>query len=180
MDLFNAHIANWALREIPRTGARYTWTNHQLDPVRSVLDRVFVSNSFEGLFPLCSLVAETSLGSDHTPLVLDTGEGSPIRSNRFFFETGWFDMPGFNDVVLPQWQNLLQDAQGRDVTNWWNIMSSGLRQYLRGWSRNLGRATKQQKQILLGQIANLDLKADSAGLDEDEWAVRYHIEDQLM
>ncbi|KAK1669324.1 hypothetical protein QYE76_057483 [Lolium multiflorum] len=89
MDLFNANIAAWALREIPRTGARFTWTNRQLNPVRSALDRVFVSPSFEALFPLCSLSAETSLGSDHTPLVFDTGEGLPVRSNRFFFEASW-------------------------------------------------------------------------------------------
>jgi hypothetical protein len=43
MDLFNKHIATWALREIPRSGARFTWTNRQLNPVRLVLDRIFIS-----------------------------------------------------------------------------------------------------------------------------------------
>jgi endonuclease/exonuclease/phosphatase family metal-dependent hydrolase len=83
MDLFNDNIAAWALREIPRTGARFTWKNRQLNPVRSTLDRVFISPAFEAVFPLCALTAETSLGSDHTPLVFDTGEGFPARSNRF-------------------------------------------------------------------------------------------------
>jgi endonuclease/exonuclease/phosphatase (EEP) superfamily protein YafD len=27
LELFNDHIGHWGLREIPRTGARYTWTN---------------------------------------------------------------------------------------------------------------------------------------------------------
>jgi hypothetical protein len=87
IDLSNNNIVNWALREIPRTGARFTWSNHQLNPVRSALYRVFVSAPIEAIFPLCSLSVETSLGSDHTPLVFDTGEGFPVRSNRFFFET---------------------------------------------------------------------------------------------
>jgi hypothetical protein len=43
LELFNNHIAAWGLREIPRTGARFTWTNKQLNPVRCVLDRVFFS-----------------------------------------------------------------------------------------------------------------------------------------
>lgn len=71
IDLFNTYIAAWALREIPRTGARFTWSNRQLNPVRSALDRVFASPSFEALFPLCSMEAVTSLGSDHTPVLFD-------------------------------------------------------------------------------------------------------------
>jgi len=50
--LFNDCIADLALREITRVGARFTWTNNRLDPVRSVLDRVFVSVEWELAFPL--------------------------------------------------------------------------------------------------------------------------------
>jgi exonuclease III len=95
MNLFNDNIASWALREISQTGARFTWTNRQLNPVRSALDRVFVSPAFESMFPLCSLAAETSLSSDHTPLVFDTGEGFPVRSNLFFFESSWLERTNF-------------------------------------------------------------------------------------
>jgi endonuclease/exonuclease/phosphatase family metal-dependent hydrolase len=70
VDMFNEAIGEWALREIPRTGARYIWSNRQLNPVRSVLDRVFISPDLEPTFPLCTVTAETSLGSDHTPLIL--------------------------------------------------------------------------------------------------------------
>jgi hypothetical protein len=99
MDLFNDHIATWGLRELPRTEVRFTWTNKQLNQVRSMLDRAFISPNFESDFPLCSLVAETSLGSDHTPLILDSGVGFPIRSNRFFFELGWFEVPHFHEIL---------------------------------------------------------------------------------
>jgi hypothetical protein len=40
---FNDAIAAMSLREISRAGARFTWSNNQLSPIRSVLDRVFVS-----------------------------------------------------------------------------------------------------------------------------------------
>jgi endonuclease/exonuclease/phosphatase family metal-dependent hydrolase len=99
MDLFNDSIAAWALSEIPRTGARFTWTNRQLNPVRSALDRVFISPAFEAVFPLCALTAETSLGSDHTPLVFDTGEGLPVHSNRFYFESSWLERNDFRLMV---------------------------------------------------------------------------------
>uniref|UniRef100_A0A8R7P1U2 Endonuclease/exonuclease/phosphatase domain-containing protein n=1 Tax=Triticum urartu TaxID=4572 RepID=A0A8R7P1U2_TRIUA len=74
VNLFNNTIASCALREIARTGARFTWTNKQLSPVRSVLDRVFVSSDWEVLFPMCTLVAETRIGSDHVPLILASGK----------------------------------------------------------------------------------------------------------
>jgi hypothetical protein len=117
LELFNDHIARWAVREIPRTGARFTWSNHQLNPVRCVLDRVFISIDLEPSFPLCSLVAETSLGSDHTPLVFDSGELCPIRSNRFFFETGWLEGEGFQDTLLGMWHQLLLRVGGRDIVD---------------------------------------------------------------
>jgi hypothetical protein len=71
---FNDCIANLALREIRRGGARYTWTNKQLNPVRCVLDRVFVSTEWEIMFPFCTLVVETIIGSDHAPLVMCSGK----------------------------------------------------------------------------------------------------------
>jgi hypothetical protein len=61
INMFNEAIGEWGVREIPRTGARFTWTNKQLNPVRSVLDRVFISSALEPRFPLCSVCAETSL-----------------------------------------------------------------------------------------------------------------------
>ncbi|XP_073362962.1 uncharacterized protein [Aegilops tauschii subsp. strangulata] len=84
VSLFNNAIAAAALREIARTGARYTWTNKQRVPVRCVLDRVFCSSDWEALFPLCTLVAETRIGSDHVPLILSSGEdsGVPKRTSR--------------------------------------------------------------------------------------------------
>jgi hypothetical protein len=145
-----------------------------------VLDRVFVSPEFEAIFPLCSLSAETSLGSDHTPLVLDSGEGTPARSNRFFFESGWLEIQGFSDRVLAHWELLSSKVGGRDIIDWWVFMSAGLRQHLKGWSKNLGKDSKALKTSLLLQISQLDTQADSVGLDDDAWAIRYQLEDQLL
>lgn len=73
MQLFNDTLADLERREIARVGARYTWTNHQINPIHSVLDRVFVSPSWELVYPLSQLKAETRLGSDHTPLIFFFG-----------------------------------------------------------------------------------------------------------
>jgi hypothetical protein len=88
-----------SLREVARVGARYTWTNKQLNPVRCVLDRVFVSPAWEASFPLCTLTAITRIGSDHTPLLLCRGDATVSRPSRFMFQTWWFEVPDFVGTV---------------------------------------------------------------------------------
>jgi hypothetical protein len=95
MRMLNDCIVDLALREITRIGARYTWTNKQVDPVRSVQDRAFLSVEWEVAFPLFSLRALTRIGSDHSPLLLSPGGSSPPRLNRFPFENFWLSQPGF-------------------------------------------------------------------------------------
>jgi endonuclease/exonuclease/phosphatase (EEP) superfamily protein YafD len=86
VNLFNDCIAHMFLSDVARTGARFTWSNQQRNPIRSVLDRVLVSPVWETMFPLMSLRAEPSIGSDHTPLIFSSGEESTPRSSRFLFE----------------------------------------------------------------------------------------------
>jgi hypothetical protein len=95
--------------------------------VQSAFDRVFVSPALEAIFPLCSLLAETSLGSDHTPMLFDTDDGPPARTSRFFFESGWFSRLDFLPLVHAQWQRLLSRVGGWDIIDWWVFMSVGLR-----------------------------------------------------
>ena len=52
---FNDWVADLGLLELDRVGARYTWTNRQVSPTLSVLDRIFVSPDWELRFPLASL-----------------------------------------------------------------------------------------------------------------------------
>lgn len=89
VDIFNEWVADLALIELHRVGARFTWTNNREDPIRCVLDRVFSSTEWETKFPSCSLTAETCLGSDHCPLVLQSGESYRRIPKRFFFEKQW-------------------------------------------------------------------------------------------
>jgi endonuclease/exonuclease/phosphatase family metal-dependent hydrolase len=101
--LFNDSIARMDLGENRRTCAHFTWSNKQSNPVCSVLDRVLVSASWEGRLPLISLCAETRIGSDHTPLIPDSGDEIPSRSSRFIFENGWLLVQGFKDLLRAKW-----------------------------------------------------------------------------
>ncbi|KAK1666249.1 hypothetical protein QYE76_054408 [Lolium multiflorum] len=77
MDLFNEHIAAWALREIPRSGARFTWTNRQINPV-----------STEDNNQLMITFSETELDSIHREMKSDTAPG-PDGFPVLFFKRFW-------------------------------------------------------------------------------------------
>jgi hypothetical protein len=76
---------------------------------------------------------------------MDTGDDSPIRSNRFFFETVWFETEGFHQLLSQVWERLGSQIGGRDIVDWWQGMSGALRQYLRGWSKNIGKEQRLLK-----------------------------------
>ncbi|KAE8816186.1 hypothetical protein D1007_06305 [Hordeum vulgare] len=181
MCLFNDCIADMALREIARVGARFTWSNKQADPIQSVLDRVFVSPQWEVMFPLCGLKAVMQIGSDHTPLLFSSGDGSPPRSRRFRFETFWLEQPGFCELVRDRWH--LAAASPPRVfcaVDVWQHCAKMARQAMKGWGANLGADLRARKGALLGQIKTLDDLADGSGLSRDDWTRRYSLDAELM
>jgi hypothetical protein len=82
-------------------------------------------------------------------------------------------------LVHSTWGRFLGSVGG-DIIDWWIFTRVRLQQYLQGWNRNLGHDRKQEEAALLAQISSLDLQGDSAGLEEHSWALRYHLEDELM
>jgi hypothetical protein len=86
MDLFNNFIGNHQIREVRRAGPKYAWTNKQLNPIMVNLDRFLISTDWEERFPLCMAWSLTRVGSDHSPIILDSGEQGEPRPKYFFFE----------------------------------------------------------------------------------------------
>jgi mannosylglycoprotein endo-beta-mannosidase len=62
----------------------------------------------------------------------------------------------------------------------WQGIALKLRQFLKGWGTNLGKQKRVFRENLLSQVAALDQRAYSTGLDDEGWALRYHLEDQLI
>jgi hypothetical protein len=178
---FNDCIARLQLSEVVRSGARYTWSNKQRNPVRCVLDKVLVSPTWETSFPLMSLLAKSSIGSDHSPLVFSTGKEAPPRSNRFFFEKSWLSIPSFSNLICSKWGEFARDQRRCfDLLDLWQVQSGKLRSFLKGWGANLKKEARAEKDSLLSQIKELDLIADGVGLLDEDWGWRYHLEGTLV
>jgi endonuclease/exonuclease/phosphatase family metal-dependent hydrolase len=86
--LFNSVISQGELMEIKLSGRQFTWSNNHEDPTYELLDRVIVSPSWEEKYPLVTVNALSRVLSDHTPLLLSTGDKArapPV----FRFENCW-------------------------------------------------------------------------------------------
>jgi hypothetical protein len=146
-----------------------------------VLDRVFVSPNWEACFPLCSLVAITRIGSDHTPLLLNSGEELVLQMTRFFFQTWWLQVMGFKELMSGKLNSFLSDfGPHRGSVEAWHYTARLTWQFLKGWDAKLGKEKKAFRSNLLARIAKLDRRADLSDLDEEGWALRYHLEDQVI
>jgi len=98
--LFNAIIKTLNLRELELTGKKYTWANYVEVLTYKKLDRILVTTDWKQKFPLASVQALTREISDHTSLLLDTGEPSHRGNVRNFkFELAWLTRDGFFELV---------------------------------------------------------------------------------
>ncbi|PUZ59464.1 hypothetical protein GQ55_4G043800 [Panicum hallii var. hallii] len=116
--LFNAIIDGINLREIEMSGRKYTWANSLANPTYERLDRVLVSTEWEQHFPLVTVIALSREISDHTPLLLSTGEGaSHTKPPLFKFVLGWLLREGFfylvSELLSQQKINLKQCVKDR-------------------------------------------------------------------
>ena len=155
--------------ELHRAGARFTWTNNQDNPVRCVLDRVFVSTEWEAMLPARSLVAEIRLGSNHCPLILHSGEEFRRPAKWFFFERQWLLRAGFAEGMTRIWVAARVNRPHRygplcDALDEWKRCICRSWHYLRGLGANVGGQTQVCKEALLSDIKALDVKADTVGL----------------
>jgi endonuclease/exonuclease/phosphatase (EEP) superfamily protein YafD len=77
VDRFNAWVDMWSLIKMGLASRSFTWSNNQENQIMSRMDRIFVSTEFEALFPLAMATTLPRVGSDHTPIVWDSGIGKP-------------------------------------------------------------------------------------------------------
>jgi hypothetical protein len=74
--LFNCVIDGLNFRELEMSGRRYTWVNSLPNPTYETSDRILMSTEWELQHPLTTVLAMSREISDHTPLLLDTGNTS--------------------------------------------------------------------------------------------------------
>jgi hypothetical protein len=65
---------------------------------------VLASVKWEQKFPPVTVRTLTRAGSDHTPLLIDSGHRAHIENSaRFSFELSWLRQDGFHGMVVAEW-----------------------------------------------------------------------------
>jgi hypothetical protein len=88
--------------EIKLSGRKFTWCNNHEDPTYELLDRVLVSPSWEDNFPLVCATTLPSELSDHTPILIKSGDKPRIKP-IFIFENCWFLRPDLQEIIKEVW-----------------------------------------------------------------------------
>jgi exonuclease III len=113
--VFNAIIEHLNLREIALSGRQYTWANRRETPTFEKLDRVLASISWEQKFPLATVRALTRTGSDHSPILIDSGVKAHLgNKSRFSFELYWLRQEGFFELIEKEWKTVVTGRSPMD------------------------------------------------------------------
>ena len=130
---------------------------------------------------MCTLVAETRIGSDHVPLILASVEDRIKQSPHFYFETGWLEVEGFGPMLIARWEQARVAAgRSRAPLDTWISTTGALRGFLRGWGVNRGSEAKRAREAIIEEIKSLGVQADSRPFSEAEWANRYAHKNQVL
>jgi hypothetical protein len=172
MDMFNCFINDTSLIEIIRGGSRFTWTNKQNNPIRSVLDGVFVSKEWEQKIPKVKMQTLTRVGSDHCPLHVDDRISKDHIKRWFRFEVAWLSQNEFRRKIIEKWSV----RRGESTQDFWKRLKKELRQLSKGMGANLDGEIKKRAANILRDMKWLDEKVEAMELDEDGWRQRYKLE----
>lgn len=127
----------------------------------ATLDRIFIRVDSDSLFPTCHVKALPRVGSDHTPLVLDTATLHIPTNKMFRFEKWWPEIPGFDDVIDKAWNTKCHVVKAIDI---WQFKIRTTRKVAKGWCANFEAAQNNMKQALVAEYNCLDILAESQPL----------------
>jgi hypothetical protein len=180
MDMFNNFIGDLQLREVYISGVKFTWSNKQKNPTVVKLDRILASSNWDTFYQSCFAWSKARVGSDHSPLILDTGEGQNNKTKYFYFQEKWTLADGFDAMVRNKWNDkkLSFPSHSYSLDIWHGCLQS-LRKFLRGWNlRNLGEQ-KVIKSDLAKRVEEIDILAEQRLLTMVEWEERISLENRL-
>jgi hypothetical protein len=98
---------------------------------------------WEEKFPLVLVCALPHSGSNHIPLLLESGEQAHLgNKSKFSFELAWLKRESFSEMIAKEWASI---SEGKNLMERWQNKIRHLRSYLRGWARNLSDKYKLEK-----------------------------------
>ena len=102
-----------------------------------------MTTEWEFKYPMVTVHALDRGISDHTPLLLDTGDPSFTgHAKQFKMELSWLAHEDFKEWIIEIWN---KPVSGQNSVQCWNRKLEALRKHLRGWARHHHGVHKAQR-----------------------------------
>jgi uncharacterized protein YdcH (DUF465 family) len=121
----------------------------------------------DSLYPLANTQALIRLGSDHTPLVWDSGLNHTPKPSSYKFEKWWLLREDFRDLVEKTWN---APTKGKTAIDRGREKIRRFRKVTKGWSKNIEADLRRLKKDLMEEYDSLDVKAENEALSDLELA----------
>jgi hypothetical protein len=132
------------------TGRKFTWANNLASQTFEKLNRILITTEWEERFPLSIVRVLTRDISDHTPLLLSTGDPTNVHTQLMFkFELGWLLRECFIDMIRGLWSST---TYGHTPMERWQGKIRRVRRYLRGWAKNVSDQYRNEKKEILNLL----------------------------
>ncbi|XP_020253791.1 uncharacterized protein LOC109830842 [Asparagus officinalis] len=127
-------------------------------------DRFLICSDWDKKFPACIQFSPTALGSDHSPLVLDS-KGINSVVPIFRFERSWLHNPSFLPFISSCWTSF--SCQGSPVDIF--ILKLKLtKKRIKWWNKNFCGSVASRKSEILSKINALDVLEEHRPLSDSE------------
>ncbi|XP_020264999.1 uncharacterized protein LOC109840677 [Asparagus officinalis] len=165
---FRNFVTSASLIDLPLSGRAFTWSNKRLNPSMARLDRFLLSPDWDKEFPLCIQCSPPSMGSDHCPIVLDSG-GFKHGPSFFIFERSWFHNPDFIPFINTSWNSFQCKGNPLDV---FIMKLKLLKRMIKWWKKNILGSISSRKADILSKINSFDLLEEQRPLSDSEFIER--------
>ena len=122
------------------------------------------------------MTALPRVGSDHAPMVIDTGVRRVTSPKIFQFKKCWLDQPDFKDLVRNIWNT---PVPGRTAMDIWMNKSRLFRKKVKGWSINIEAGIKKKKRELLLEFDILDVFSERNQINDVDKHMMEEIKNEL-
>lgn len=150
------------------------------NPTLVKLDRILATSCWDTHYRACFAWLKARVGSDHSPIILDTGERGEPKNKYFYFLEKWLLSENFSNMVREKWEAMISSlaANSYSLDSWHGCLQS-LRKFLRGWNlKNLGEQ-RSRNLGLTRRVEEIDLIAEQRLLSMEEWEERISLENKL-
>nr|CAD1829772.1 unnamed protein product [Ananas comosus var. bracteatus] len=144
---FREVVTELGLIDLPIRNCEFTWSNGRRNPFLERLDRAFISQGWQSVFPRSTLRALP----------------------RPRFESYWLRYPSLNEVVSNFWNLTVSGLETR--TGFYSKIKK-VTEAIKSWSAGLSSSVKKQANVCLAWIEWLDKAAECRSLTDLELAIR--------